>query len=142
MSRTVKMLETSNIEPSTESVELHEVFETADEKFRREWNKAGADWAFWLLKFLQGFRRNEISLSEIVRTQTYAHSTPREKDALKFIAEQSEQHTPLSDEDRRMLIERDDFLVRHVARETLGHADWVAEIQGIPAAVARAQAVD
>jgi hypothetical protein len=121
---------------------MPEVFETPGEQFRREWAEHSGDWSFQVLKFLQGRRVNEVNASEIITTQTYARSLQPEKDALRWVAEQAEQLRPLSAEDRRRLIERDDFLMRWVDGKTLGHADWVSEIQNIPAAVRRAQEVD
>jgi hypothetical protein len=119
-----------------------EAFETAEDRTRRLWAENGGDWAWQVLKFLQGRRKNEISLAEALTTQTYARSTQRERDALRFVAAQGELKYPPSDEDRRRLTERDDFLMRWVEGQTLGHQNWVNEIQGIPAAVQRAQAVD
>ena len=130
---------TNQIEASFTPVE---VFESAETKSRREWAEAGGDWAWQVLKFLQGRRQNEISLSEILTTQTYMRSTQREKDALRFVATQAEQKHPITGEDRRRLKERDDFLMKFVAGESLGRGDWVSEIQNIPATVPRAQEVD
>jgi hypothetical protein len=132
-------LDETKVEPVTS---MPEVFENAGDKCRREWAEHSGDWSFQILKFLQGRRVNEVNASEIIKTQTYARSLQPEKDALRWVAEQAEQIRPLSAEDRRRLIERDDFLMRWVDGKTLGHADWVSEIQNIPAAVRRAQEVD
>ena len=40
------------------------------------------------------------------------------------------------------MVERDAFLVEFADGKTLGHADFVYEIRGIPFRVARAQALD
>jgi len=133
------MITTNQIE---QLVEMPEVFERAEDRERREWAENSGDYAFGVLRFLQGRRQNEISLAEVLTTQTYMRSTQREKDALRFVAAQSEQRHLVSDEDRRRLIERDSFLIKFVAGEHLGHQDWVTELQAIPAGVARAQAVD
>ena len=129
----------TQIEPSFQP---RESFENAGDHERREWAEHSGDWAFGVLRFLQGRRQNEISLAEVLTTQTYTRSTQREKDALRFVAAQSEQRHLVSDEDRRRLIERDSFLIKFVDGETLGHSDWVTQIQAIPAGVVRAQAVD
>jgi hypothetical protein len=131
--------ETQNPEPSAELVEA---FESVEDRTRRKWAESGADWSWQILKFLQGRRVTEISLTEILTTQTYARSTLREQNALKFVASQAEQRNLQDEEDRRRLIERDIFLIRFIAGETLGHHDWVSEIQGIPFAVRRAQELD
>jgi hypothetical protein len=124
------------------TISMPEVFESAGDKFHREWAEHSGDWSFQILKFLQGRRVNEVNAAEIITTQTYARSLQPEKEALRWVAEQAEQLRPLSEEDRRRLIERDAFLLNWVDGKTLGHADWVAEIQNIPAAVRRAQDVD
>src|SRR5882757_1158330 len=112
MSGNVKSSENQTFQP----VEV----ETADEKLRREWADKSGDWAWQVLKFLQGHRKIEISLTEIVTPHTDARSTQREKDSLRFVAAQAEQYRSPSDENRRRLIERDDFLMKFVAGETLG----------------------
>jgi hypothetical protein len=109
---------------------------------RREWAAHSGDWTFQLIKFLQGRRVNEVSGEEIVKTLTYARCDELERAALLWVANQAENRRPLSGEDRRMLIERDDFLMRWIAGTTLGHGDWVAELRNVPAAVRRAQEVD
>ena len=112
------------------------------DNFRRTWAANSADWSWQVLKFLQGRRRNEISLAEIVTTETYARSTPQEKDSLKFVASQAQLLAPISEEDTRRLIERDDFLIGFVEGQTLGLSNWVAEINKIPMAVQHAQETD
>src|SRR5579872_4223347 len=89
-----------------------EEFETADEKFRRRWAESGADWAWQICKFLQGRRINEVSLSEVEQTMTFARSDEREKAALRYVASDAAQLRPLSEDDRQRLAERDDFLIR------------------------------
>jgi hypothetical protein len=132
--------ENQNIEePSLQPVE---VFERAEDRTRREWAENSGDWAWQVIKFLQGRRANEINLAEILTTKTYAHATEIEKASLRFVAAQAEQHHPPSEDDRIRLRERDNFLMRYVEGKTLGHQNWVQEIQGIPFAVARAQALD
>jgi len=116
--------------------------ETIEEKTRREWAESGADWAWGVLRFLQGRRINEVSVFEVEQTRTFENSSEAEQSSLRFVASESIQKYPPNEEDRRRLRERDDFLVRFAAGETLGHGDWVAEIRNIPAGVARAQAVD
>lgn len=116
--------------------------ESAGDKFRREWAEAGADYSWQVLKFLQGRRVNEISATEIERTQTFARADEIEKNSLRFVASQAEQRNPYSHEDRRRLLERDDFLMLYVNGKSLGHSDWVRELQSIPFAVRRAQEVD
>lgn len=134
-----KAQENQNIEPSHSVVEA---YESPTEKYRREWAEHSGDWAFQVLNFLKGRRVNEVNVAEIITTQTYARSLQREKDALRYVAEQAENRRALLVEDRRRLIERDDFLIRWVDGETLGHSDWVRELSGIPLAVKRAQEVD
>jgi len=134
-----KSVSENQIEPSFQP---HESFENAGDRERREWAEAGGDWAWQVLKFLQGRRAQEVSLAEVLTTQTYTRSTQREKDALRFVAAQSEQRHLVSDEDRRRLIERDSFLIKFVDGETLGHNDWVTEIRNIPVGVQRAQECD
>jgi hypothetical protein len=124
----------SNIKP--------EAFETPGDKFRREWAENSGDISFQICKFLQGRRVNEVTEVEILHTQTFKRSTPEEQSALLWVAKQAENYNPLSEEDKRRLIERDDFLMRWKDGTTLGHADWVSEIKNIPAAVQRAQEVD
>jgi hypothetical protein len=119
-----------------------ETFENSSDRFRRVWAENSGDWAFQVLKFLQGRRANEVALSEVEGTETYKRSSVQEQSALRFVAGQAEQKHPVSDDDRLRIIERDDFLIRFVEGETLGHQNWVAEIQVMPFAVQRAQVVD
>jgi hypothetical protein len=139
-------MNTTKIDPIIEEPKVEPVVsplgESAEETFRREWATAGADWGFQIMQFLQGRRVNEISLAEIEQTKTFARSSDKEKSALRFIAMQSEQWAPLSEEDVRRLIETDEWLMQYAAGETLGHAHWVAAIKGIPFAVARAHEAD
>jgi hypothetical protein len=133
-----RLVETK-VEPTTS---MPEEFESPTDKFRRGWAENGADWSWQVLKFLQGRRINEISLTEIEQTKTFARATELEKSSLRFVASQAEQRNPLSYDDRIRLRERDDFLMRFVENKTLGHMDWISEIMNIPAAVQRAQEVD
>lgn len=119
-----------------------ETFENASDRFRRVWAENSGDWAWQVLRFLQGRRTNEITLSEVEGTETYKRSSASEQYALRFIAGQAEQKHPPSYDDRLRLRERDNFLIRFVEGETLGHQNWVSEILDIPFAVSRAQALD
>ena len=55
-------------------------------------------------------------LVEIVTTQLNANSTPLEQSSLKFVARQGEQRLPLSAEDKRILSERDAFILDYAKR--------------------------
>ena len=132
----------TEVEPSVETISKIEAYEHPDTRMRREWAENSGDFAWQIIKFLQGKRSNEVSLIEVEQTETYKRSSELEESALRFVASQAEQQHPVSAEDRRRLIERDSFLIKFVAREHLGHQDWVTELQAIPAGVARAQAVD
>ena len=127
---------------SENRIESDANFELTVDRLRREWAETGADYAWQILKFLQGRRLNEISLAEVERTKTYERSAELEKSALRFVASQSERRYPLNDEDRRRLRERDNFLMEYVDGSALGYRDWVNEIGNVPRAVAHAQAVD
>jgi hypothetical protein len=127
-------------EPFAETIV--EVYENSSDRERRLWAENSGDWGFQVLLFLQGRRTNEITLSEVEGTKTYASCSELEKSSLRYVAGQAEQRHPPSYDDLLRLRERDDFLMRFVAGETLGHQNWVSEIQGIPYAVARAQACD
>ena len=124
------------------TVSMVEHFESPTDKFRREWAENGADYSWQVLKFLQGRRINEVSLAEIERTKTFARATELEKSSLRFVASQAEQRNPFSYDDLIRLRERDDFLMRFTENKTLGHMDWISEIQNIPAAVRRAKEID
>src|ERR1700730_15869551 len=114
-------VENPNIEePSFQPVE---VFETVESKTRREWAENSGDWSWQILKWLQGTRKNEISLAEVEGTKTYARCSELEKTALRFVASQAEQRHPPSYDDRIRLTERDFFLMKFVAGETFGHSE-------------------
>ena len=125
-----------------EATEPVETFENAGDKGRRQWASASGDWAFLgILKFLQGDRRVEVQPAEILTTKIYNASYPREKDSLRFVAEQSET-SKVTPADDAVLRERDDFLIAYAEKRMLGHMDWVKELAEVPEAVERAQAVD
>ena len=134
----VKTQETQNPEPSTEIVET---FETVEDKTRREYASAGADYAYFIVQFLQGRRRLEIQPSEIVKTQTYARSDEIEKKALRIICE-SDHEIPPSPEDELKLRTRDQLLLSYVEGRNLGHADSVQQLTSIPQKVAERQYFD
>lgn len=115
--------------------------ESAGDVWRREWAENSGEVTHRLLNFLQGRRRLEITTAEIVRTQTYMHSSVAEKKSLVFVTAQASTCEP-NEDDRIRLVERDNFLMMFVRGETLGHSDWCQEIRGIPAAVKRAQEDD
>jgi len=132
----------TEVEPSVETISKIEAYEHPDTRMRREWAENSGDFAWQIIKFLQGKRSNEVSLIEVEQTETYKRSSELEQSALRFVASQAEQRHAVSDEDRRRLIERDNFLMRYADGQTLGHQDWVTEIRNIPIAVRHAQEVD
>jgi len=125
---------------SKKSLEQENV--SAGEQFRQEWAAHSGDWAFHVLAFLSGRRQNEVTLDEILQTETFARSTPEEQSSLKFVAAQAEPLHPLSEEDSRRLKERDMFLMDFADRKLLGHEDLANQIRNIPVAVAERQKFD
>ena len=118
-----------------------DVFESAEEKFRREYAEVGADWAYFLVQFLRGKRRADIQPEEIVETQLYLRATEAERRALEFVCQVDHPLHP-SPDDRLKLRIRDQFLSDFVDGLTLGHADLVAEIEAIPYKVAAREQSD
>ena|ERR1700680_2097925 len=131
-------VENQNIEPSFQPVE---VFETVEDRTRREWAASGADWAYFIVRFLQEGRRLDIQPSEIVKTQLYGRSDDFEKHALDMVCATDHEIKP-SPEDERRLRTRDNFLMDYVDRKTLGHMDLVKQLASIPAKVAERQRFD
>ena len=127
-----KVVANLNIEePSFQPVE---VFERADEKFRREYAEAGADWAYFIVMFLRGRRRLDIQPAEVVQTHLFLRSSDAERRALLLVCETDNEIHP-SPEDARRLREKDNWLDEYLSGRNLGHADWVNQIQNIPARV-------
>src|SRR6266568_2281205 len=124
-----------------QSVEMPEVFERAEDRERREYAAVGADWAYFLVQYLRGRRRLEISSEEIVETQIYIRSSDAERRALLFVCESENEIKPSSDDKFRLQI-LDQFLLDYLEGRTLGHADWVAQIRSIPLRVAERQQFD
>ena len=133
-----KSVSENQIEPSFQPIE---VFESADDKFRREYAEVGADWAYFLCQFLRGTRRLEISSEEIVETHLYRRSDDIEKRALFFVCESENEIKPSSDDKFKLQV-LDQFLFDYLEGRTLGHADWVAQIRSIPFKVAERQRFD
>src|ERR1700730_3258699 len=138
MSGKAKVVANQNIEPS---VELHEVFENAEDRTRRIWAENGCDYAYFVVRFLQGRRRLEIQPSEIVKTQLYARSDVFEKRALEMVCA-TEREIPPSPEDERRLRTQDQFLVDYIEGRNLGHADLVNQLRSIPTKVAERERFD
>jgi len=132
------MITTNQIE---QSVEMPEVFERAEDRERREYASVGADWAYFIVAFLRGRRRLEISRDEIVETQLYLRSNDVEKRALLFVCDSPNEIKPSSDDKFRLQI-LDQFLLDYVESKTLGHSDLVHQIKSIPARVAERQRFD
>src|SRR6266853_5964535 len=128
----------TQIEPSFQPFEA---YENAGDRERREYAEVGGDWAYFLVKFLQGTRRLEISSEEIVETQLYLRSNDVEKRALLFVCDSRNEIKPSSDDKFRLQI-LDQFLLDYVESKTLGHLDWVDQIKSIPARVAERQRFD
>ena len=116
----------------------------AGDQFRRDWASHSGDWAFGVANFLQSGRQHEISADEILRTQVYARSTPREKDALRwFVAQSDARPVPPTEEDHRRLVERDTLVIQYADQTVpLGRGRLVEPLAKVPAAVERARAVD
>jgi hypothetical protein len=107
----------------------------AQNQERREFAEAGGDWAFFLVQFLRGQRRLPIQQSEIKETQLYLRSNAAEQRALEMICDEPE--VPYIDpENKRALTDRDGWLMLLADGKNLGHADRVAQVMQIPAAVA------
>jgi len=136
MSKTIA--QATQIEPSFQPVE---VFENASDRERREYAQAGCDYAYFVVRFLQGHRRLEIQPSEIVKTQLYKRADDFEKHALEMVCA-TELEIPPSPDDELKLRLRDQFLCDFADRKTLGHANDVAEIKLIPAKVAERRRFD
>ena len=120
------------VEPTIEPVEL---FELPAEKLRREWAAMGADWAWQVLKFLQGRRTNEVSVEEVQRTKTFSRATELEKKSLLFVAHEAQQSRVPTEDDLCVLNERDDFLIAFSEGRVLGRRNWANQILSIPVAV-------
>jgi hypothetical protein len=123
------------------TTELVEVFERAEDRERREYSENGCDWAYFVVRVLQGRRRLEIQPSEIISTRLYARADGLEKRALEMICATDNEMTP-SPEDKRRLLERDHWLDEYLSGRNIGHADLVNQIQNIPAKVAERERFD
>ena len=128
----------TQIEPITHLVEM---FEHPDDKARREYADVGADWAYFLVQYLRGTRRLEISSEEIVETQIYIRSSDAERRALLFVCESENEIKPSSDDKFKLQV-LDQFLFDYLEGRTLGHADLVAQIRSIPFKLAERQRFD
>ena len=124
------------------SHELAEVFEPQQDKTRRLWAEHSGDYAFGVLRWLQGPRAMEVSLAEILTTKVYARSNQRERDALRFVSEQTIQASPLTPADARVLVDRDTFLMEYADNRQVGHADWILELEIVRIGIADAQKFD
>ena len=118
-----------------------DVFESAEEKFRREYAEVGADWSYFIVQFLRGRRRLDIQPAEIVKTQIFLRADDAERRALEFVCEVDHPTRPSPDDELKLRI-RDQFLIDYVDGLTLGHADLVAEIKSIPYRVAAREQSD
>ena len=127
-----------NIEPITTTPE---VVESIEDRTRRVWSESGADYAYFVVRFLQGRRKLPIQPSEIVKTQLYRMSDEIERKALRLVCEVSHEIPP-SPEDERHLQVIDQFLIDHLAGRTLGHADVLNQLKLIPVRVAERKRFD
>jgi hypothetical protein len=118
-----------------------EVFENADDKFRRQYAELGADFAYFIAQFLRGRRRLEIQPEEILKTQLYLRANDAERRGLNFICEVDHPMRPSPDDELKLRV-RDQFLIDYVDGLILGHADLVAEIRSIPLRVAAREQAD
>ena len=128
----------TQIEPSFQPFEA---YENADDRARREYAEIGADWAYFIVEYLRGRRRLDISTEEIVETQLYLRSNDVEKRALLFVCDSPNEIKPSSDDKFRLQI-LDQFLLDYVESKTLDHSDLVHQIKSIPARVAERQRFD
>src|SRR5712691_9052126 len=121
----------------------HQTEIQAQNQERREWAEAGGDWAFFLVQFLRGQRRLPVQASEIVETQLYLRSSEAERKALLLVCDAEHSHPIyIEPEQKRELADRDGWLLNFVSGSNLGHADRVAQIVAIPAAVAAREKFD
>jgi hypothetical protein len=121
----------------------HQTESQAQNQERREFAEAGCDWAFFLIQFLRGMRRLPIQASEIVETQLYKHASEAERKALLLVCDADpEQPLYIEPESKRVLADRDAWLMLFVSGSNLGHADRVAQIRAIPSAVAAREKFD
>jgi len=115
----------------------------AQDAERREFARAGGDWAFFLVQFLRGQRRLPIQQSEIKETQLYLRSNAAEQRALEMVCDaEPKQPLYIEPESKRALADRDGWLMLFSDDKNLGHADRVAQIRAIPAAVAAREKFD
>lgn len=111
------------------------------DQFRRLWAEHGADWAYQIVRFLQGRRKNEIDATEIQATDFFARCNEPERNALLYVCSSAEK-MGVDTDDSPTLRERDRWLMDYVDGAFLGHSDRVAELEAIPTAVAKARAFD
>jgi hypothetical protein len=117
-----------------------EEFEPRSERERREFVGTGGDIAFFILTFLRGRRRHDITMQEIETTRLYERSNEAERLALRVVCAES----PLTDSsahDASQLRSRDAALIdfaegRHI------RGDWAAQLRGIPALLRERQEFD
>jgi hypothetical protein len=128
----------TKVEPTTS---MPEAFESPTDKARREFAEMGADATYFVARFLQGKRRVDIQPEEILKTQLYLRANDAERRALVFVCEVDYPTKPSPDDALKLRI-RDQFLLDYVDGLTLGHADWVAEIESIPLRVAAREQAD
>jgi hypothetical protein len=107
----------------------------AQDAERRDWAVSGGDWAYFLVQFLRGQRRLPIQQSEIVETQLYQRANDLERKALLLVCD-GNQAKYIEPEQKRQLVDRDSWLMLFTDGKNLGHADRVAQVMQIPAAVA------
>ncbi len=103
---------------------------------RQKWAESGADWAYFIVRFLQGQRRVEVHPEEITGTLLYQRSNDAEKQALRLVCEEPVKGIFPSWEDQRLLRERDHWLNEFIEGRNLGHGDLVKQLSEIPSQVA------
>jgi len=112
------------------------------EQFRKAWAEHGCDWAYFVLKFLQGRRQADIRVDEIAETLFYARCDDIEKRALLLVCAESSEPKQLLVSNTDELKERDIWLHTYLAGKNIGHADLVEQLNLIPAQVEERQHFD
>jgi len=112
------------------------------EDFRRAWAEHGCDWAYFVLKLLQGRRTSDIRVEEITETLFYARCNDVEKMALLLVCADSSEPKQLLASDTDEFKEHDIWLDNYLNGKNLGHADMVTQLYSIPVAVADRQRFD
>ena len=133
---------TTNPNIEEPSSEMAEVFEFREDRERRVWSENGCDWGYFIVRFLQGQRRAEITPEEITQTKLYARCDELERRALEMVCANPNPLVNVTPDDECRLRERDSWLVDFVDRKTLGHQDWIEQLLSIPAAAAERQTFD